>query len=97
MAGGQRLKSYSKYYSALPKLEAFEQKYPKQFKLKLLGTHKKFLVCDREWAMIGSHNFLTSGAFSSERELGLKTNDLRIIADLIERFESAENLDQLCL
>ena len=42
--------------------------------------------------MLGSHNFLTFGAFNSERDLGLKTNDPRIIADLIERFESAKDL-----
>jgi hypothetical protein len=42
--------------------------------------------------MISSHNFLTSSAQSQERELGLKTNDLRIIERLIERFETAPNL-----
>lgn len=89
----QQLKA-SGYYSNLPQLEAFEQKYPQQFKLKLLGTHEKFLVCDRSWAMVGSHNFLTSNASSSERELGLKTNDPRIVADLIDRFESARDLEK---
>lgn len=43
----QQLKSKSNYYSAIPKLEKLEQKYPQQFKLKLLGTHEKFIVCDR--------------------------------------------------
>ncbi len=89
----QQLKS-SDYYCALPKLEALEQKYPKLFKLNLLGTHEKFLICDRSWAMLGSHNFLTSGAFNSERELGIKLDDPRIVAELIERFDNAKDLEK---
>ncbi len=89
----QKLKD-SGHYDNLPQLEALERKYPQQFKLKLLGTHEKFLVCDSEWVMLGSHNFLTSNASSLERELGLKTNDPRIVADLIERFENAKDLEK---
>jgi len=89
----QRLKSYSDYYNALPQLEILEQEYPCQFKMKLLGTHEKFLVCDRSWAMIGSHNFLTSDDRKPEREAGLFTNDPRLIEDLISRFHNAENLE----
>ncbi|MBR8833365.1 MAG: hypothetical protein DSM106950_04800 [Stigonema ocellatum SAG 48.90 = DSM 106950] len=62
--------------------------------MKLLGTHEKFLVCDRSWAMLGSHNFLTSGDSGSEREVGLRTNDPRIIEELISRFERAKNLEE---
>lgn len=90
----QRLKSHSNLYSALPKLETLEQKYPDRFKLKLLGTHEKFIVCDRSWTMVGSHNFLTSGTKSTEREVGLRTNDPRIIADLIKRFDTAKDLEK---
>jgi hypothetical protein len=45
--------------------------------------------------MIGSHNFLTSNCHSTEREIGLKTNDKNIIEDLIRRFETAPSLDRL--
>lgn len=89
----ERLK-LSGYYNALPALEALEKKYPKYFMLKLLGTHEKFLVCDRAIAMLGSHNFLTSGNSSSEREVGLETNDPQIIQDLIERFKNAKDLEK---
>nr|WP_281291228.1 phospholipase D-like domain-containing protein [Hyella patelloides] len=58
-----------------------------------MGTHEKFLVCDRSLAMIGSHNFLTSDCHSSERELGLITKDKNIIEDCIRRFEDAPSLD----
>lgn len=81
-------------YSALEDLEKMEKHYPNRLKLKLLGTHEKFLVCDRSWAMLGSHNFLSSGDKSKERELGLLTNNPRIIQDLISRFDSAEDLEK---
>lgn len=81
-------------YQALRSLEQLEQEYPKQFRLKLLGTHEKFLVCDRLWTMLGSHNFLTSGDKSEEREVGLWTNDSNIIDQMIKRFEDADNLEE---
>ncbi len=80
-------KNQSWKYNALPKLEQIEREYLGQFGLKLMGTHEKFLVCDQAWAVLGSHNFLASGASGSEREVGLYTNDPRIIASLIERFD----------
>ncbi|MBD0314746.1 MAG: hypothetical protein ICV86_18455, partial [Microcoleus sp. T3-bin5] len=69
------------------------EKYSDRFKLKLLGTHEKFLVSDNRFAMLGSHNFLTSGVSKREREIGLRTNDSRIIEGLIERFDSAPILN----
>jgi hypothetical protein len=89
----QNYKNCDWKYDALPDLQKLEQEYFGQFQLRLLGTHEKFLVCDDSFAMLGSHNFLTSGTSSSERELGLLTNDPRIIADLISRFKDAKNLE----
>lgn len=79
-------------YGQIEKFIELEQRYQK-CNLKLLGTHEKFLVCDRSFAMIGSHNFLTSNCHSSERELGLVTDDKNIIENLIDRFEEPPNLD----
>jgi phosphatidylserine/phosphatidylglycerophosphate/cardiolipin synthase-like enzyme len=78
-------------YRALPQLENLHRRaslhrYPGKLTLKLLGTHEKFLVCDRTWAMLGSHNFLASTNYSREREIGLKTTDPRIISELVHRF-----------
>lgn len=78
-------------YRALPQLEILQQRashhqYPGKLNLKLLGTHEKFLICDCVWAMLGSHNFLSSTNYSREREIGLKTTDPRIISELIHRF-----------
>lgn len=81
------------YKQKLDEFKELQPKYPNQINLKLLGTHEKFLVCDRSFAMIGSHNFLTSNCHSSERELGLITKDKNLIEDLIKRFEDALSLD----
>lgn len=65
-----------------------------KFKLRLALTHAKFLICDDEFAMFGSHNFLTSGPNKNERELGLFTTDPRIINQLIADFENADNVEE---
>lgn len=80
-------------YDALRDLRQLERDYPEQFKLKLLGTHEKFLVCDFTFAMLGSHNMLTSSAQSAERELGIHTTDPHVIQGLIDRFDGAEVQD----
>ncbi len=80
-------------YGGISILEKIQKKYPGQLKLKVIGTHEKFLVCDRQIAMVGSHNFLTSGESSPEREIGLKTNDPYIIDKLITRFNQPNILE----
>ncbi len=59
-------------YNALKDLRQLERDYFDHFRLKLLRTHEKFLVCDRTFAMLGSHNMLTSNAQSAEREVGIR-------------------------
>jgi PLD-like domain len=80
-------------YGRLERLGELESKYPTQLKIKLLFTHEKFLVCDRAFAMIGSHNFLTSTPRSKEREIGLKTNNLQVIEKLIKHFDDATDYE----
>jgi PLD-like domain len=77
-------------YSAVPWLYELQVEYPDLVKLKILGTHEKFLVCDRQFAMLGSHNYLTSDTKSSEREVGIKTDSPEIIDKLIELFDRAQ-------
>ena len=74
-------------YNAVPALEKLQAKYPNLLTLKVLGTHEKFLVCDRKFAMLGSHNYLTSNTSSNERELGIKTDSPELIDKLIELFD----------
>jgi uncharacterized protein YjbI with pentapeptide repeats len=80
-------------YNALPDLRQLERDYPGFFSLKLLGTHEKFLVCDSTFAMLGSHNMLTSSVQSTEREVGIRTTDPYIIQGLIDRFDAAPVVD----
>ncbi len=80
-------------YNALPDLRQIERDYPEYFSLKLLGTHEKFLVCDSAFAMLGSHNALTSNVQSTEREVGIRTTDPDIIQGLINRFVAAQEQD----
>ena len=71
-------------YDAVPTLEELQAEYSNLLTLKVLGTHEKFLVCDRKFAILGSHNYLTSHTSSNERELGLKTDSPELIDKLIE-------------
>ncbi len=74
-------------YKKLPRLKEIQCQY-NNLHLKLLGTHEKYLVCDYSFAMISSHNFLTSDIARREREISLKTNDRYIIDILINRYEN---------
>lgn len=87
LSRAELLKSDRWKYNAIPWLDELQAKYAHLLTLKVLGTHEKFLVCDRQFAMLGSHNYLTSGDSSNERELGLKTDSPEIIDRLIELFD----------
>lgn len=98
----------SKFCKESECLEQLELDYPHQFKLKLLGTHEKYLVwvnSNNSWCMIGSHNFLTSSDRifnfytgdnhpNRERELGLKTNNPDIVNKLVKHFDDSPNLEE---
>lgn len=74
-------------YDALNDMEELERKYPLYFQMRILGTNENFLVCDKSFAAVVSHNFLSNEANFPERELGLRTVDPNIIQGLIDRFE----------
>ncbi|MGK7900269.1 MAG: phospholipase D-like domain-containing protein [Hormoscilla sp.] len=79
-------------YDAIRELTNLEQQFGQQLQLKLVGTHEKFLVQDERIAMIGSHNFLTSGP-SDKREFGIQTTDRNLIQFLLDRAQSVQNLE----
>jgi len=79
-------------YDALRELDKLQKQFNQLLRLKLVGTHEKFLVQDERIAMIGSHNFLTSGP-SDKREFGIQTTDRNLIHLLIDRAHSAQNLE----
>ena len=80
-------------YAALPYLRQLRDKHPGNLTLKLLGTHEKFLVCDRSFALLGSHNLLSSGRDGRQREVGMLATSQEIIQGLIDRFEHAPRLE----
>jgi hypothetical protein len=82
-----KLSKRKSLYSAIPWMYELQTEYADLLNLKVLGTHEKFLVCDRKFAMLGSHNYMTSNTRSSERELGVKTDSPETIDKLIELFD----------
>ncbi|RZM76561.1 phospholipase D-like domain-containing protein [Leptolyngbya iicbica] len=87
-------------YNALPKLCELRKHYPDLLTLKLLGTHEKFWVCDQQFAFVGNHNVLSSNVLSLNvphvnREVGIRTAEPDVIAELIQGFEGAIDLAQL--
>lgn len=79
-------------YAALDLLEDLEREHSERFRLKLMGTHEKLMVWDDRFAVVGSHNFLTSSTKQKKvREIGIKTDDPNIIKKLVEEFENATN------
>jgi uncharacterized protein involved in tellurium resistance/regulator of replication initiation timing len=77
------------WYGALPKLRELQNEHTELLNLKELGTHEKFLVCDNKFAMLGSHNFLTSKESSPEFEVGILIEDTNTIQNLINRFDES--------
>jgi len=77
-------------YSALDNLIKLRDNYKEKFILRTQSTHEKYLICDNKFAMITTHNFLTSkekSYTSIPREIGLYTPDIKIINQLITRYE----------
>lgn len=90
----ESLLNYSNFYDGADLLRKLEISFPDRCRLKILGTHEKFIVCDHHFGIIGSHNFFTSGPGNdnSDRELGIYTTNPSIIYQMIRRFEQAPDL-----
>jgi hypothetical protein len=73
-------------YTALKSLKEKAEKYPGQLDLRILGTHEKYLICDNKFCIIGSHNFLTSGDSSNEKEIGVLLTEQKMIQRTRDRF-----------
>lgn len=75
-------------YSALSSLMALKKRY-KRLSLRLLGTHEKFVACDRAWVLLGSYHPFATPLTRLDREMGLYTNDPRVVSGSIDRFKLA--------
>lgn len=87
-------------YNALPALCELRKHYPDRLKLKLLGTHEKFWVCDRQFAFVGNHNVLSSNVLSLNtayvnREVGIRTEEPEIVDALTLGFDGVIDLAHL--
>lgn len=88
------IKSNPHLYNGLPLLEQLEEEFPSNLKIKCLGTHEKIWVCDFNRAYLGSHNILSSGDGSTEREIGIVSSDPYLIRSLIDVFDNAESISR---
>jgi hypothetical protein len=79
------------YYKAVPLLIKLKQEFPDRFRTKIIGTHEKIVICDQQFAMLGSHNQFTSGDKEGVRETGICTDNPNIIDTLIKRFDTAKD------
>ncbi|MDY7023100.1 MAG: pentapeptide repeat-containing protein, partial [Cyanobacteriota bacterium] len=82
-------------YNALGELQNLQREYPKLLRLKLLGTHENYLVCDTRFALVGSHNLLASGGKSTERDTGIFTTDPKVVHGLIQRFDQTKEPEKM--
>ena len=79
----------------MSELRKLKQLYPKHFQLKLIGTHAKVWVCDYKFAVVTSANFLCSKPGNTDNcheEIGIWTNNINNIQNLINYFSKAPNL-----
>jgi phosphatidylserine/phosphatidylglycerophosphate/cardiolipin synthase-like enzyme len=79
-------------YNGLVNIHKYRVNYKEYFELKCINTHEKYFVCDDKFAMLGSHNFLSSNQISDIKEIGICTSDSKIIQELIERYNSSKTI-----
>ncbi len=74
--------------SLLSQFTQLNRKYKSQFRFKVLGTDENFLVCDRNYAILGFQPVALQSAAFPRVAVGLKTTDLDVIQSLNDRFEN---------
>jgi tetratricopeptide (TPR) repeat protein len=72
----------------LSQFTQLKQKYEGQFKFKVLGTDENFLVCDRNYAILGFQSIAMQSNAFPRVAVGLKTRDLDVMQSLNDRFEN---------
>ncbi len=82
-------------YNAMFQLQKLKLLYPEYFNLKLIGTHSKYWICDDKFAVVTSANILSSkpgNTNNCHEEIGLWTNNINDIQNLINFFAQVPNL-----
>jgi tetratricopeptide (TPR) repeat protein len=89
----QRWSTYPHHHqdlqAVLQQLVPLKQRYPHHFKFKVLGTDENFLVCDRDFAVVGLQTLLTQTTVFPVLGLKLRTKDETVIQRLIQRFQQS--------
>lgn len=80
--------------STLNQLLPLKQKYPNLFSFKILGTDEQFLVCDRDYAIVGLEALPASSSTFPTLDLRLKTTDDNVIEKLLYRFDNPDALPE---
>lgn len=75
-------------FDRLNQLTDLKKQYPDQLRFKVLGTEESFLVCDRQYAVLGTQALTTSTTLFPAANVGLRTTDAGIIQSLVERFDN---------
>jgi tetratricopeptide (TPR) repeat protein len=72
----------------LSQFTQLKRQYPDQFRFKVLGTDENFLVCDRNYALLGFHPMTVQSAVFPRVAVGLKTHEVAVMQGLVDRFEN---------
>ncbi len=72
-------------YQGFKILLDLKEKYP-NFEMKVFNTHQKFFVCDKELAVLTTHNFFSSAESSDQREAVVSIRALEDIKAFIHYF-----------
>ncbi|MEM0982129.1 MAG: tetratricopeptide repeat protein [Cyanobacteria bacterium P01_H01_bin.58] len=78
--------------STLNQLLPLKKKYPKRFSFKILGTNEQFLVCDRQYAIVGLQALQAASSTFPELDLRVKTSEASVIKRLLHRFDHPDML-----
>jgi hypothetical protein len=74
-------------YSALADLVQLKQRYP-NLRLKLSGSTKPLLICDRTWILLGGQSVLGYPTVRRQLDVGLYTTDPNTIFSWVNRLKS---------
>jgi tetratricopeptide (TPR) repeat protein len=73
----------------LLQLNQLRQEYPDRFRFKVLGTDDNFLLCDRDFAVLGFQSLNLSSSYPRVA-VGLRTTNDDVIAQLSDRFDTPQ-------
>jgi len=80
--------------STLNRLLPLKQAHPEHFSFKILGTDEQFLVCDRDYAIVGLKSLPAASSSFPQLDLRVKTTEGTVINQLLHRFDNPDLLPE---